>query len=131
MRREPAGTGRRGSRSVAVLPGGRKDVGRGSPPQAGRTLGPVREGPDLHLPHGGCRGRRPDRRRPAGNRRMGEGLLQPRPGLRRPPRTQVPQADPGKVVIARLALSLFLLLPGGCLVLYIPDADRAATRGTI
>jgi hypothetical protein len=32
-------------------------------------------------------------------------------------------------MIARLALSLSLLLPGGCL--YFPDAGRAATRGTI
>ena len=32
-------------------------------------------------------------------------------------------------MIVRLSLSLFLLLPGGCL--YFPDAGRAATRGTI
>ena len=32
-------------------------------------------------------------------------------------------------MIARLALSLVLLLPGGCL--YLPDTGRAATRGTI
>jgi hypothetical protein len=34
-------------------------------------------------------------------------------------------------MIARLALSLFLLLPGGCIFLYVPDPGRAATRGTI